>query len=333
MGVVGQITPWNHPMLIAIKKIAPALAAGNSIVVKPSELAPVTLIEFANLCHEAGLPPGVLNIVTGYGASAGKALSGHRGIRKLDITGGTETGRLVAAAAAANFASVVAELGGKAPMIVFPDANLEQVVNGAAFASFIASGQTCIMGARMLVHESILDEVTEAFVAKANSIKCGPPQDDATQMGPVISKPQLDKIAAYVDIAKEEGATVLCGGARPDGLAPELEKGYYFAPTVIGNVTPKMRIVQEEVFGPVVVVYGFKDEVRARASEVSRVGVVLVDVCIDALRCAHRRKLCALPMIRRLAWRPPCGQKTSHGPTGAFERLVVVVVVVVCVGA
>lgn len=145
---------------------------------------------------------------------------------------------------------------------VFPDADLDQVVNGAAFASFIASGQTCIMGARLLVHESVADEVTAKFVAKAKAIRCGPPMDMNTQMGPVISGPQLSKVSEFIQIARDEGASVLCGGDRPEGLPDDLAKGYYFAPTVIGDVTPGMRIVQEEVFGPVVVVYTFKDEVR-----------------------------------------------------------------------
>ncbi len=289
LGVTGLITPWNHPMLIAIKKIAPALAAGNSVVVKPSELAPVTVLEFGKLCAEAGVPPGVLQVVPGMGRDAGAALAAHKLVKKVDLTGGTETGKAVSAIAGSHLASVVMELGGKAPMIVFPDAvtgqtgavgggrdtmaagvqhsinpeRLAQVVNGCAFGSFVATGQTCIMGARLLVHESIAQEVTEAFVAKARAIHVGHPQDPATQMGPVISGPQLAKIEQFVAMAKQEGATVLTGGQRPQGLEDDLKNGYFYEPTVIGGVNRNMKIVQEEVFGPVVVVYTFKDEAEA----------------------------------------------------------------------
>lgn len=265
LGVVGQITPWNHPLLIAIKKIAPALAAGNSVVVKPSELAPATVLEFAQLCSDAGVPDGVLNIVPGMGAGAGKALAENPIIRKLDLTGGTPTGRVVAAAAGRNLVSVVAELGGKAPMIVFEDADIEQTVNGCAFGSFVATGQTCIMGARLLVHESIFDEVVSRYVAKAQRIRVGDPADPATQMGPVISAAQLQRVSEFVDRARADGATVLCGGGRPEGLPDALSRGHYYAPTVIGNVTPDMHVVREEVFGPVVVAYSFRDEAEAVA--------------------------------------------------------------------
>ncbi len=173
LGVVAQITPWNHPMLIAIKKIAPALAAGNSIVVKPSELAPCTVLEFAALLKEAGVPDGVFNVVPGMGARAGKALCGHPGLGKLDLTGGTETGKLVMSAAGRNLTSCVMELGGKAPVLVFDDANITEAVNGAAFAAFVAAGQTCIMGSRLIVHESVYDKVVAAFVAKAKTIRMG----------------------------------------------------------------------------------------------------------------------------------------------------------------
>lgn len=232
-------------------------------MLKPSELAPLTVLDFAQLCTEAGLPDGVFNVVNGYGHEAGQGLADHPGIKKMDLTGGTATGRVVAAAAGRNLASVVTELGGKAPMLVFPDADIEQVVNGAAFASFIAAGQTCIMGARLLVHESIAAEVTKKLAAKVRQIKCGPPDDMTTQMGPVISENQWKRVAGYVDSAREEGATILTGGGRPEGLSPPYDKGYYYAPTVISNCTRSMKVVQEEIFGPVVVVYTFKDEAEA----------------------------------------------------------------------
>ena len=261
LGVVAQITPWNHPMLISIKKIAPALAAGNSIVVKPSELAPVTLLEFAKLLKEAGLPDGVFNIVPGFGASTGATLVQDPRVRLVDITGGTPTGKIVASEAGKNLASCVAELGGKAPMIVFSDADIQAAINGCTFGSFIATGQTCIMGARLLVQEDIYQDFVAKFVQKVKRIQLGSPQDPDCQMGPVISAKQRERVEDFVRIAQEEGAEILTGGTRPDdslGL-----KGHYFLPTVIGNVHPKMRIVQEEVFGPVVVVYRFKDEAEA----------------------------------------------------------------------
>lgn len=263
LGVVGQITPWNHPLLIAIKKIAPALAAGNSVVVKPSELAPCCVLDLAALCHEAGVPAGVLNVVTGFGAGAGKGLTTDPRIAKIDLTGGTETGKLVGALAGGQITGVISELGGKAPMLVFPDADLKQVINGAAFASFVAAGQTCIMGARMLIHESVYEEVKQAFVAKAKSIRLGLPMDTTTQMGPVISGPQLAKIESMVDAGRDEGATVLCGGKRPSD--PRFANGYYYEPTVIEALDNKMSVVQEEIFGPVVVLTPFSDEQDAIA--------------------------------------------------------------------
>eukprot|EP00164_Ancoracysta_twista_P007015 GFYU01009879.1.p1 GENE.GFYU01009879.1~~GFYU01009879.1.p1 ORF type:complete len:352 (-),score=51.64 GFYU01009879.1:74-1003(-) len=211
------------------------------------------------MCSEAGLPDGVLNVVPGLGAEAGQALCSNPLIKKVDLTGGTPTGRVVAAAAGQNLASVVAELGGKAPMIVFEDADIDQAINGCAFGTFVASGQTCIMGARLLVQESIFEEVQARFVEKVKTIKLGAPSDMTTQMGPVISGPQLEKVSSFVEFAKTEGAQVLTGGKQPD-LPGDLANGYYYEPTVIGNVTPDMKIVQEEIFGPVVVIYSFKDE-------------------------------------------------------------------------
>jgi len=261
LGVVGQLTPWNHPLLIAMKKVAPALAAGNSLVVKPSELAPVAVLEMARICTEAGVPKGVINVVPGFGPTAGKALAEHLGLAKLDLTGGTPTGRVVAAAAGRNLIRITAELGGKAPVIVFEDADLEAAANGAAFAAFIATGQTCVQGARLLVQETVYEEVTQRFVAKARSLRLGDPMDPRTQVGPLVSRGQLDRVAGYVEVARQEGALILCGGTRPKD--PALQPGYFYEPTVIGSVTPGMTIVREEVFGPVTCVLPFQDEQQA----------------------------------------------------------------------
>ncbi len=261
LGVVGQLTPWNHPLLIAMKKVAPALATGNSLVVKPSELAPIAVIELARICTEAGVPPGVINVVPGLGPEAGKALAEHPDLAKLDLTGGTPTGRAVAAAAGRNLIRATAELGGKAPIVVFDDADLTAAVNGAAFAAFIATGQTCVQGARLLVQESVYDQVSRLFTEKARSLRIGDPMDPDTQVGPLVSRRQLERVSGFVEGARKEGATVLCGGARPEGAT--FQKGHFYLPTVVSPVNPAMEIVREEIFGPVTVILPFKDERHA----------------------------------------------------------------------
>ena len=261
LGVVGQITPWNHPLLITIKKVAPALAAGNAVVVKPSEIAPVAPIELGRIFTEAGAPAGVINVVPGYGAEAGKALSEHAGLDKIDLTGGTETGRHIAAAGGRNLIPVQAELGGKAPVVVFDDVPVTTAVAGATFATFVASGQSCIAGARLLAQRTRYDTVVEALVDRVNSIRVGDPKDPQTQMGPLASRGQLERVTELVASARAEGATILCGGARMTGDA--YDRGYFFAPTVITDVRQDMRIMQEEVFGPVLTVQPFDDEDEA----------------------------------------------------------------------
>ena len=257
LGVVGQITPWNHPLLILTKKLAPALAAGNTVVVKPSEFTPLTTLRLAAIAIEAGLPKGVFNVVTGFGAEAGAALSSEPRLAKLDLTGGTETGRAVAQLAGANLIRVSCELGGKAPVIVLPDADLDQAAMGAVFAAFIASGQTCVAGARVLVHESQAAALLERMTARAGALRLGDPLESTTQLGPLISARQLARTEEYVAIGRAEGARIACGGARARG--PALADGFFHEPTIFTDVTSSMRIAQEEIFGPVTCVLTYRD--------------------------------------------------------------------------
>src|SRR5438309_1970565 len=259
VGVCGQIIPWNFPLLMAAWKLAPALAAGNTVVLKPAEQTPVTAMELGKLIQEAGFPEGVVNIVPGYGETAGAALASHPGIDKIAFTGSTEVGKLIAKAAAENLTKVSLELGGKAPNVIFADADLDQAVNGAMMGIFFNQGQVCCAGSRIFVEEKAKDEFLVRFKEKADKIKVGDPMDKSTLMGPQVSQAQLDRIKGYVDIAREEGATVLTGGERPQ-LDPQFKNGYFFQPTIFADVDNKMRVAQEEIFGPVSSVITFKDD-------------------------------------------------------------------------
>ena len=263
IGVVAQVTPWNHPLLILAKKLAPALAAGNCVVVKPSELTPVTTLMLAQIAKDTGVPDGVMNVVTGFGPEAGAALSYSKGIDKLDLTGGTETGRAVAQAAGANLIRCSCELGGKAPMLVLPDADLDATAAGAVFAAFIAAGQTCIAGTRILVQEQMVEPFLQRFLPRVRSLRLGLPQAVETQLGPLVAARQLARTEEYVAIALSEGATVACGGKRPDD--PKLAGGFYYEPTVLTGVTNGMRVAQDEIFGPVTCVIAYRDEDHAVA--------------------------------------------------------------------
>jgi len=259
IGVCGQIIPWNFPLLMAAWKLAPALAAGNTVVLKPAEQTPVGAMELAKLIQEAGFPEGVVNIVPGYGETAGAALASHPGIDKVAFTGSTEVGKLIAKSAAENLTKVSLELGGKAPNIVFADSDMDQAVAGAMMGIFYNQGQVCCAGSRLFVEETVKDEFLSKLKDKAERISVGDPMDKATQMGPQVSADQLDRIKGYVDIARGEGAAVVAGGASPD-LDGAFKKGYFFRPTIFADVNNKMRVAQEEIFGPVVSVISFKDE-------------------------------------------------------------------------
>src|SRR6266487_159807 len=259
VGVCGQIIPWNFPLLMAAWKLAPALAAGNTVVLKPAEQTPVTAMELGKLIQEAGFPDGVVNIVPGYGETAGASLAAHPGINKVAFTGSTEVGKLIARAAADNLTKVSLELGGKAPNIVFADADLEQAVSGAMMGIFFNQGQVCCAGSRLFLAESVKDEFLERFKEKAEKVKVGDPMDKATLMGPQVSEEQLNKIKSYVGIARSEGATVFAGGEQPN-LDAEFQNGYFFQPTIFTEVDNKMRVAQEEIFGPVTSVITFTND-------------------------------------------------------------------------
>ena len=259
LGVCGQIIPWNFPLLMAAWKLAPALAAGNTVVLKPAEQTPVTALELAKLIQEAGFPEGVVNVVTGYGETAGAALASHPGIDKIAFTGSTEVGKIIARAAAENLTKVSLELGGKAPNVIFADADMDQAVNGAMMGIFFNQGQVCCAGSRIFVEEGAKEEFLGRFKEKAERVKVGDPMDKATGMGPQVSAEQLNRIKGYVDIAREEGATVFSGGGSPE-LTEEFKNGYFFQPTIFSDVDNKMRVAQEEIFGPVSSVITFKDD-------------------------------------------------------------------------
>jgi acyl-CoA reductase-like NAD-dependent aldehyde dehydrogenase len=272
LGVVAQITPFNHPLLIAVKKIAPALAAGNSIVLKPSELTPLTSLELGKLLQQAGLPDGVFNVINGYGPSTGKALVGHHLIKKVDVTGGTPAGRAIGAIAGANLAVYTAELGGKAPLVVFESADVDLAVNGIAFGSFIASGQTCIAATRVIIQKSIWAVLLEKLKVKVDSItsRMGSPTNPASAMGPLISQKQLHRVQDYVDGAAHEGLEIVKGGQIMSGTSAldgtDFSKGYFYPPTVIvGNNhrAIETKIWKEEVFGPVIILVPFESEEEA----------------------------------------------------------------------
>ena len=261
LGVVGFITPWNSPLLILTFTLATALAAGNTVVLKPSEYASASSLEFAKCIEEAGFPKGVFNVVTGLGQTAGDALTKHPGIARVAFTGSSGTGARVAQSAAGHFASACLELGGKSPNIVFEDANLDAAMSGLLAGIFAASGQTCIAGSRALVQRDIYDEVQKRLQARVQTIKIGDPLAPDTEMGPIANEPQFAKVNEYVDVAKKDGARLLTGGKRPGDAS--LERGLFFEPTVFADVDNSMRIAQEEVFGPILSLIPFSGEEEA----------------------------------------------------------------------
>ena len=262
VGVCAAITPWNHPLLIATKKIAPALACGNTIVVKPSELAPLSVLELGRVALEVGLPPGVLNVVPG-DRTAGEALVVDPGVDRIDVTGSTATGISIAKHAAADLKRVGLELGGNAASVVFADADFERAVKGAVFAAYVAQGQSCVAGGRVLVERPIAAEFAREMAEHVRAIRLGDPHDVETQMGPVITPAAAERVRGYVTSAEAEGGEILAGGAAPDALEPPLSADGYVSPTLIWTEDHRIKAAQDEVFGPVVTVIPFDDEAHA----------------------------------------------------------------------
>src|SRR3954469_5240021 len=248
VGVVGQVVPWNFPLMFTSWKMAPALAAGNCIVMKPAEITPLSSLRIAELMAQAGLPVGVVNVLPGLGSVAGQSVAEHPGIAKIAFTGSTATGRRIVQASAGNLKKVQLELGGKGANIVFEDANLAAAVNGSAWAVFHNQGQACIAGSRLMLHERIADVFLERFATLAKSIRLGNPMDAATEMGPLTSALHRDRVLSYVNVAREQGGEVVAGGKAP--TADALAKGCYVEPTIVRARNPQDRVAQEEVFGP-----------------------------------------------------------------------------------
>ena len=263
IGVAGQIIPWNFPLLMAAWKIGPALAAGCTIVLKPAEQTPLSAMLLAEIAAEVGFPEGVLNVVPGYGETAGAAIAAHPDVDKVAFTGSTDVGKLIVKAAAGNLKKVTLELGGKSPNIIFADANIEEAIAGAAFAIFFNMGECCSAGSRLFVERPVFDQVTQAIANAAKGMKVGSGLDQSTEIGPLVSDEQLDRVTGYIQSGIDEGARTLSGGGRVG------DRGYFVAPTVIVDVKPNMKIMREEIFGPVVAATPFDDmnEVLEQAND------------------------------------------------------------------
>ena len=285
VGVVGQIIPWNFPLLMAAWKIAPALACGNSVVLKPSEETPLSALLLAELLQEAELPDGVLNVLPGRGEDAGARLAAHPDVDKIAFTGSTEVGKLIARASAdSNLKRVSLELGGKSPNIVFADADLSRAVSGAFFGIFFNQGQVCSAGSRLFVQEKIYDQALDELLKTVEQTRIGPGIDPVTQMGPLVSKTQMERVLGYIQTGSNEGARLLAGGGRPEGLG----SGYFVKPTVFADVDGSMRIAREEIFGPVVAAIPFSDEEDLVAKANSTIYGLVAGVWTNNVARAHR---------------------------------------------
>ncbi len=287
VGVVGAIVPWNYPLQLASWKVAPALACGCSVVLKPSEMTPLTALRLAEICLEAGIPEGVMNVVTGYGWTAGEALGRHMDVDKISFTGSTRIGRaLLKMSSESNLKRVSLELGGKSPNIVFPDCDLDSALKSAFWGIFSNKGEICSAASRLLVHADVHDKFLDQMVSRAKRLKVGDPFDKATGMGSQISQAQLDRILGYIQSGIDDGAKLLCGGERD--TTGDNAKGFFVKPTVFSEVRPQMRIAQEEIFGPVVSAIRFKDEKEAVEIANSTIYGLVSAVWTRDLQLAHR---------------------------------------------
>ncbi|KAL6997226.1 Aminoaldehyde dehydrogenase 2, peroxisomal [Sarracenia purpurea var. burkii] len=308
IGVVGLITPWNYPLLMAAWKVAPALAAGCAAILKPSELASITCLELAEVCKEAGLPPGVINILTGLGPEAGAPLASHPHVDKIAFTGSTATGSKIMSSAAQIVKPVTLELGGKSPILVFEDVDLDKAAEWTMFGCFWTNGQICSATSRLLVQESIATEFLDRLVRWSRNIKISDPFEEGCRLGPVVSAGQHEKVMKIISTARSEGATILCGGTRPQ----HLKKGYFVEPTIISDVTTSMQIWREEVFGPVLCVKTFSTEEEAiELANDTHYGLGAAVISKDLDRCERVTKVlqsgivwvnCSQPCFCQAPW-------------------------------
>ncbi|MCU0357321.1 MAG: aldehyde dehydrogenase [Cyclobacteriaceae bacterium] len=328
VGIAGCISPWNLPLYLFTWKIAPALAAGCTVVAKPSELTPMTAYLFSQLCIEAGLPPGVLNIVHGLGPKAGQAIIEHPEITAISFTGGTLTGKRIAATAAPMFKKLSLELGGKNPNIVFADCDFEKAVSTSVLSSFSNQGEICLCGSRIYVERSIYDRFTEAFVSKVKRLVVGDPTEEGTQVGALVSEAHMSKVLSYIDLAKQEGGTILTGGARVT-IPGRCANGYFIEPTVIVGLNEQCRTNQEEIFGPVVTIMPFDTEEEVVGYANSTQYGLAATIWTENLTRAHRvaaRVKCGIIWINCWLFRdlrtPFGGMKHSGvGREGGWEAL------------
>ena len=316
VGVVGAIVPWNFPLQIAAWKVAPALACGCSVVLKPSELTPLDALKLAEICSEAGLPEGALNVVTGYGQTTGEALALHPDVDKISFTGSIATARrLLQASAVSNLKRLSLELGGKSPNIIFPDADFDAAMKGSLWGIFGGKGEVCSAGSRLLLHRDIHDRFLEELAARARKLRLGNPLDPATQMGSQISARQMDRILDYIESGKQEGATLVCGGERD--TAGEKAKGFYVKPTIFSGVRPEMRIAREEIFGPVCAAIRFEDaEEGVRIANGTVYGLAAA-VWTRDVRLAHRM---AGELRAGTVWINTYNSFDSGSPFGGYKQ-------------